>query len=114
MIFLFFFIFRSKNSKEKSMSNYILNELISMWFHENLRLFQEELCLLAEYPMQRAFFPLCQRICREFESICSLNWVKTSRLTFSSIDSRHRLSIRKDHSVELTAETLRDTFLCEN
>ena len=58
------------------MPNYILNEFIAMWLHENLRSFQEDLCVLIEHEMQRAFFPLCRRVCRQFEAICAFNWVK--------------------------------------
>lgn len=78
-------------SNKKSISNFLFNEFISMWFHENLRLFQEDLCILIEHQCQSAFFPLSRRLCREFEAICTLNWVKTTDI----FEVFRRFSIQK-------------------
>ena len=51
-----------------------------MWLHENLRILQEDLCVLGEHEMQSSFFVLCRCLCHELESICAINWVRISLL----------------------------------
>jgi hypothetical protein len=68
---LIFFVF-----KEKALFNYIINEYISMWLHENLRIIQEDFSIIIENGTKKNFFLLCICLFQKLESICAINWVK--------------------------------------
>jgi len=59
----------------KSLFNYILNEFILMWLHENLRIIQEDFSIIVENGRKENFFLLCNCILKKLESICEINWV---------------------------------------
>ena len=56
-----------------------------MWLHENLRLIQEDLSIIAENGTPACFLPLTSCIVDKFQSLCALNWVN-SFVSESSFD----------------------------
>ncbi len=47
-----------------------------MWLHENLRMIQEDFCIIEENERKKNFFSICICILKKLESICAINWVK--------------------------------------
>ena len=62
---------------EKPLFHYLLNEFISMWLHENLRLIQEDLSIIAESGTSPCFLPLTSCVIDKLQSLCALNWVNS-------------------------------------
>ncbi|CAF0932671.1 unnamed protein product, partial [Didymodactylos carnosus] len=59
---------------KKPLLNYILNEYISMWLHENLRVIQEDFTVIAENATKNNFLSLCICLFHKLDSCCHLNW----------------------------------------
>ncbi|CAF2987208.1 unnamed protein product [Rotaria socialis] len=60
--------------QKKPLFNFILNEYISMWLHESLRMIQEDFCIIVENGTRNNFFLLCICLFHKLESICAINW----------------------------------------
>ncbi|CAM4742049.1 unnamed protein product [Rotaria magnacalcarata] len=60
--------------QKKPLFNFILNEYISMWLHESLRMIQEDFCIIVEHGTRINFFLLCICLFHKLESMCAINW----------------------------------------
>ncbi|CAF1033972.1 unnamed protein product [Adineta ricciae] len=68
------YILQHQCPQKKPLFNYILNEYISMWLHENFRVIQEDFCIIAEYGNRQNFSTLCACLFHKFKSVCAGNW----------------------------------------
>ncbi|CAF0818763.1 unnamed protein product [Rotaria sordida] len=68
------YILQGNFPQKKPLFNYILNEYISMWLHENLRIIQEDFSIIVENGTETNFFLLCICLFHKLESICAINW----------------------------------------
>ncbi|CAF4297885.1 unnamed protein product [Rotaria sp. Silwood2] len=68
------YILQGNFLQKKPLFNYILNEYISMWLHENLRIIQEDFSIIVENGTKNNFFLLCICLFHKLESICAINW----------------------------------------
>ncbi|UJR24927.1 hypothetical protein I4U23_006291 [Adineta vaga] len=85
--------------EKKPLFNYILNEYISMWLHENLRIIQEDFSILVEHGNIKNFLPFCTYLFDKFESLCETNWKRLQAM--QNYRLIHFKQLMKMKSVEL-------------
>ncbi|CAF1584088.1 unnamed protein product [Adineta ricciae] len=63
------YILQHQYPQKKPLLNYILNEYISMWLHENFRVIQEDFSIIAEHGNRQNFSTLCNYRLTHFDQL---------------------------------------------
>ncbi|CAF3863620.1 unnamed protein product [Adineta steineri] len=101
------YILQCNFPQKKTLLNYILNEYISMWLHENLRIIQEDFSIISKYGTKTNFFSLCICIFRKLEFLCTINWKRLQMIQNYRLSNFNQLM--KETSIKL--ETSQDFIL---